>query len=178
MPDSTDRVVSAFPHRTQRAVTLGARPDEVFAFLDIHDNIAGHMDRPSWAMLGGTMTAKADSLAGKQVGSLITIRGQVLGMTMSLAEQIVQRVPPRSKYWETIGTPRLLIIGGYRMGFDLEPLGDGTRAVVFIEYSLPSAPPLSWLGRLLGPAYARWCVKRVIETAASAFPAAASPHAG
>jgi hypothetical protein len=158
-----------FPLRVQRSVTLRAAPDMVFAFLDVHENITGHMDRPTWAMLGGYMRTTLDAFAGKQIGSVIEVSGKVLGMSISLVEEVVRRVPPLSKQWQTVGVPQLLVIGGYRMGFDVEPVSEGCRVTVFIDYELPRAQPQALLGRLLGPAYARWCVNRVIDTVTHSF---------
>ena len=84
---------------------------------------------------------------------------------------MTERNPPLRKVWETIGTPRLLVIGHYRMGFELAPLSSGCRLRVFIDYSIP---PQSWLGRLLGNYYARWCVRRMVSDAARHFDAPAA----
>ena len=84
--DSTGRPLS---RHEESSATVPAAAESVFAFLDTHENIAAHMNRPNWAMLGGTMTTSLDSLAGKEVGSVIRIEGRVLGITISLAEKIV-----------------------------------------------------------------------------------------
>ena len=154
-----------FPRHVERSVQVRAAAESVFTLLDSHENISAHMNRPTWAMLGGTMTSSVDELAGKEVGSVIEIEGQVLGISISLAEKIVQRVPPRCKSWETIGTPRLIVMGGYRLGFEIQGAGEGCRVTVSISYELPHSQPEKVLGFLFGPAYARWCVSRIIEAA-------------
>lgn len=155
----------AFSRHEESSATIRAAPESVFAFLDTHENIAAHMNRPNWAMLGGSMTTAIDNLAGKAVGSVIRIEGKVLGISLSLAEKIVRHEPPRLKSWETIGIPRLIVIGGYSMGFYIIPAGDGCLVTVYIDYEFPLNRPGQWLGRLLGPAYARWCINRIIEAA-------------
>ena len=85
MVDSTGRPL--FRHEESSA-TVPAAAESVFAFLDTHENIAAHMNRPNWAMLGGRMTTSLDDLAGKEVGSVIRIEGRVLGITISLAEKL------------------------------------------------------------------------------------------
>ena len=154
-----------FPRHVERSVQVRAAAESIFTLLDSHENISAHMNRPTWAMLGGTMTSSVDELAGKEVGSVIEIEGQVLGISISLAEKIVQRVPPRCKSWETIGTPRLIVMGGYRLGFEIQAAGEGCRVTVSISYELPHSQPEKVLGFLFGPAYARWCVSRIIEAA-------------
>src|SRR4051812_34553551 len=65
---------------------------------------------------------------------------------------------------ETAGTPRLLVIGGYRLGFDLASSGEQADLRVFIGYDLPSSPGQRLLGRILGPVYAKWCVRQMVRT--------------
>ena len=166
-----------FSRHTESSVVVRVAPEAVFAFLDAHENIAAHMDRPTWAMLGGTMTSSIDKLAGKETGSVIRIAGRVLGISISLVEKIVERVPPRRKRWETIGTPRLIVMGGYRMGFDIERADDGCRVTVSIDYDVPEGLWGSLLGRLFAPAYARWCVQRIVDTVAHEFASAKVSHA-
>ena len=156
---------------------MRAVPEVVFAFLDAYENIAAHMDRPNWAMLDGTMTSSVDKLAGKETGSVIRIAGKVLGVSISLAEKVVERVPPRCKHWETIGTPRLIVMGAYRMGFDIEPASDGCRVTVAIDYDVPEGLWASLLGRLFAPAYTRWCVERIVEAVTHEFSPVNLSHA-
>ena len=166
-----------FPRHAESSVVVRVAPEVAFAFLDAHENIAAHMDRPSWAMLGGTMTSTIDKLAGKETGSVIQIEGKVLGFSISLVEKIVERVPPRHKRWEIIGTPRLIVMGRYRMGFDIERAGDGCRVTVVIDYDLPEGVWGSLSGQLFAPAYARWCVQRIVQTVAHEFSDANLSHA-
>lgn len=63
-----------FPRHDESSVILQAAPEAVFAFLDDHENIAAHMNRPNWAMLGGPMKTTIDAGAGKKVGSVFSIK--------------------------------------------------------------------------------------------------------
>jgi hypothetical protein len=91
--------------------------------------------------------------------------GRFLWLDLMVEEVVTERDPPRRKVWETRGAPRLVIIGGYRMGFEIEPDGTGSALCVFIDYD----DPKSWAGRVLGalfaPLYARWCVERMAKDA-------------
>ena len=164
-------------HAAAGTAVRGAASD-VFAFLDTHENIAGHMDRPSWAMLGGTMKASLDADAGKREGSVIRIESKVLGIAVSLTEQIVQRVPPRAKQWETFGTPKLIVMGRYRMGFEIVPSSDICSVTVSIDYDFPRDRLGRCLGKLFGPTYARWCLKQIIVAAENQFHPVASLDQG
>ena len=117
-----------------------------------------------------------DEAAWREVGSRISLAGRVFGVRLSLDEVITVRDPPTRKAWETTGTPRLLVIGPYRMGFAFEPLdAHAVTLSVFIDYALPDRG-VSWLlGKLFGHWYARWCTQRMVADAQTAFaPPAAS----
>ena len=115
------------------------------------------------------MTTELDEGRGRQVGSRIRLAGRVFGVELSVEEIVTERSPPLRKVWETIGTPRLLVIGHYRMGFELAAQGSSSMLRVFIDYALPQRAPVWWLGRLLGRQYARWCTQRMVEDAAKHF---------
>jgi hypothetical protein len=63
----------------------------------------------------------------------------------------------------------LLVIGAYRMGFNIAPAPAGATVRIWIDYELPSKGAERWLGRLLGARYARWCIERMLGDAASKF---------
>jgi hypothetical protein len=119
-------------------------------------------------MAGSKMDYLFDANEGRAIGAKIRLRGTILGVPLSVDEVVVERVPPTRKAWETIGVPKLLVIGPYRMGFDIRPAGDTSRLRVFIDYELPD----SLLGSLFGNAYARWCTTTMVGDAAKHFAAA------
>ena len=94
--------------------------------------------------------------------------GRILGMTLGLEEIVTERSPPVRKVWRTVQA-RLLVIGDYALGFELQPAPRGSSLRVFIDYRLPAGRPRRWLSALLGPAYARWCVKRIAADAVARF---------
>lgn len=157
-----------YPRHEEASGPVAAPVQDVFAFLDDHDRLTSHMSKRSWMMGGGRMDTVLDDARGRRVGSRITVRGRVFGLLLSLEERVVERVPPSRKAWETEGEPHLLVIGAYRMGFELSP-GARTTARVWIEYAFPSSGFGRWLGKLLGSWYARWCVQRMLGDAQRAF---------
>jgi len=158
-----------FPCRFERAVDLPASVEAVFPHLDDFERLGAHMMRGSWMMAGTSMHYGFDAARGRRVNSTVTITGSVLGVPLKIVEQVVERVPPRVKAWETTGPQRMLVLAGYRMGFELTPRHNGCRLLVFIEYALPFGGIERWLGRVVGPAYARWCVNRMIADAVERF---------
>lgn len=157
--------------RYEESATVSAPADSVFAYVDDFTRLSAHMSEPSWMMVGSRMSVELDSGQGRSIGSKIRMSGRLLGLALALEEVVIDRRPPRGKSWETTGTTQLIVIGNYRMGFEVTPWGAASQLRVFIDYSLPSRPPGSWLGRLLGRHYARWCVRRMISDAVRHFAA-------
>ena len=143
---------------------VSAPPPALFTFLDDPRNLSRHMEKRSWMMMGSTMAIEADARGGREVGSLIRMRARVLGVELGLEEVVTVR-EARRKAWETIGTPRLLVIGRYRMGFEIEPRERDSLLTVSIDYEPRPLLPFGWLG----PAYARWCTRRMGLDAAAHF---------
>lgn len=150
-------------------VLVAAPMDAVFDRLDDHTRLSSHMSESSWQMGGGRMSIALDEGGGRKVGSHIVLSGRMLGISLFVDEVVTAREPPTRKVWETVGAPRLVVIGAYRMGFELTPESSGSRLRVFIEYELPGSGVGRWLGRLFGPWYARWCTTRMARDAAESF---------
>lgn len=148
---------------------LAANVEEAFRYLDDYRRLAVHMTRPSWRMGGGSMNVEFDAGGGSVRGSHIKWSGRAFGIRLSLEEVVIERAPPYRKEWETLGVPQLLIIGSYRMGFELTPDGQGARLHVFIDYSLPNGRPFRWLAYVFAGHYARWCVQRMAQDAVRHF---------
>lgn len=118
---------------------------------------------------GASMRIDTDERHGQAVGSVIRLSGRVLGLRLSVDEVVTEREPPHRKAWETVGEPKLLVVGAYRMGFTIDPVAGGSRLVVFIDYDLPARGIGRMLGALLGRRYAAWCTRRMAEDARAAF---------
>jgi hypothetical protein len=172
----------AFPYHAESHGLLQAPAGRAFALLDDHTRLAAHMSRRSWRMGWGRMDLHLDERAGRAVGSRIRLEGRILGVRLALEEVITEHTPPTRKVWATIDTPQLLVIGPYRMGFALVPVGVGGRGdgaeaatlTVFIDYALPDRGLSRLLGLLFGHWYARWCTERMVTDARAAF-ATATP---
>lgn len=130
------------------------------------------MSRPSWKTAGSRMAFELDERQGQAVGSHIILRGAVLGLPIFVEEVVREYLPPHRKVWETVGQPRLLVIGHYRMGLELTPETTGCRLSIFIDYALPSGGFSRGLGCVFGRYYARWCVRQMCQDALNQFPVA------
>ena len=157
------------PLRCESTGYVQASMDQVFAHVDDHTRLSSHMRDPSWRTGWGRMETELDQGRGQKVGSRIRLSGRVFGVELSVEETVTERDPPRRKIWKTTGTPKLLVIGHYRMGFELSPQGNGSMLRVFIDYVLPDRGLTRWVGRLFGRYYARWCTQQMVDDAVEHF---------
>jgi hypothetical protein len=158
-----------YSRHEEHSATINASAELVFDQLDDQTRLSAHMSKRSWRMGWGRMETVLDAQQGRAVGSHIVIRGRVFGIPLYLDEIVTVRERPLAKTWETVGEPRLLVIGPYRMGFELSPDGAITRLRVAIDYDLPLKGISRWLGRLFGPSYAKWCTRQMAQDAQSAI---------
>ena len=166
--------INPLPHHDESSALVSASPERVFAHIDDHERLASHMSQSSWRMGGGRMKTILDEGRGQRVGSHIRVSGRVLGLELVLDEVVTVRERPTRKVWETAGSPRLLVIGPYRMGFEVTPSGSGSLLRVFIDYAMPSSWPARWLGRVFGGYYAHWCTQRMVNDAVRQFASSAN----
>lgn len=151
----------------ENSVSIPANAAEVFAYIDDHTRLSSHMNKSSWMMGGGRIDTSVDAGHGQKVGSHIRMSGKAFGITLFLDEVITHREPPQVKIWETVGTPRLLVIGHYRMKVKIEPQENRVLLRVSIDYNLPITT--AWLGKLFSWYYAKWCVQQMIKDTRSYF---------
>lgn len=146
---------------------ISASPEELFLYIDDHARFSSHMSKSSWMMGGGKMDVSVDAGRGQRVGSHIHLRGTAFGIKLSLDEVVTRHEPPFVKTWETVGAPKLLVVGHYRMGIEIKSEKGGSLMRVSIDYGLPATN--IWLGRLFGGMYATWCVGQMINGARNEF---------
>jgi hypothetical protein len=159
----------ALPYHYERSRVVQAPALEVFEHADDHARLSSHMSQSSVTMAGARMAIEVDGGRGRIVGSRIRLTGRAFGMRLFVDEVVTERDPPRRKVWETIGQPRLLVIGHYRMGYEIAPHSSASLFRVFIDYARPEAAPARWFGRLFGGYYARWCTRRMVNDAVAHF---------
>ncbi len=160
-------MTTTYLYNYKNSKSIPSRVEELFAFVDDPMQFSAHMGESSWMMAGSEMRTSVDEGGGKKIGSHIRMSGKVLGIKLFLDEVVTHREPPRIKTWETVGSPKLLIIGDYRMHIEIEPRGESSLLCVFIEYNLPDSN--AWLGKLFGGFYAKWCVEQMIDGAFKHF---------
>jgi hypothetical protein len=164
---------AAYERHSEGTVTISARASDVFVFVDDHKRLTSHMNKTSWMTGGGRMSVMIDDRRFQALGSQVTMSGRAFGFRIFLDEIVTDHSPPYRKTWETVGNPRLVVIGRYGMGFDIRTSGAGCELRVWIDYDLP---PQRWWGRLFGSAYAKWCVSQMINDTRAHFEKALTRH--
>jgi hypothetical protein len=155
--------VTDLPLHFEASAIITGSAESIFAVADEPDLMTRHMSEPSVMMGGGSMRCELDALARKAVGSVIRLTGTGFGFAIALEEVVEERTPPLRKVWATIGTPQLVVIRDYRMGFEIVETAQGCQLRVWIDYALPRSGVRHWLGRLLAPTFARWCVENMLH---------------
>lgn len=158
----------SYAHHTEARVNVSAAAADVFAFLDDQEALGAHITQSSAMMAGGRMIYELDEGRGRAVGSIIRMRGEMLGLTLRVEEVVTERVPPKRKVLETRGDQNMLVIKAYRLGFEIDAAGDGTAVCVFIDYDLPPGF-LAIFAKLPAYFYARWCVTGMADAAVERF---------
>jgi Polyketide cyclase / dehydrase and lipid transport len=161
--------MSELTHHYETSALVQAPVEEVFTYVDDPTRLSSHMSESSWMMGGSRMRIELDDNRGQRVGSRIRMSGRIFGRRLSLEEVVTEHNFPHRKVWETTGTPNLMVIGRYRMGFEVAPQGNGALLRVHIDYALPEGAPARWFGYLLGRRYARWCARRMVNDAVKHF---------
>ena len=145
----------------EESSVIPAIAEKVFAYIDDHNKFSSHMNKSSLMMGGGKMETTVDEGMGQKIGSHILLSGSAFGIKIFLDEVVTSHEPSFRKTWETVGTPKLLIVGSYGMGIDIKPQNTQSLLRVFIDYDLPTKN--TWLGRIFSGVYAKWCVRKMIN---------------
>lgn len=159
---------ASYSRHFQAGASVAATPEALFAWLDDQARVGGHMGRRSPMMGGGRMAYTFDAKKGQAIGSRFSLSGTAFGLRLSVEQIVADRTPPWRKVWRTIGAPRLFVIGGYSIGFEILPRQSDVQLRIWIDYDPPSR---GWARHVpaLASLYARWCVRRMVDDAVGHF---------
>src|SRR3989344_7651761 len=158
-----------FPFHHSSTAILQASADNAFSYLDDPKRLSSHMSESSWMMAGSKMAIELDEKVGHGIGAEIVLRGKMLGIPLFVREAVTDWQPAKRQAWETVGPQKMIIIGQYRMGFDLIPRASGVALRVFIDYGFPESASGRILGKIFAKIYAKWCTGRMAKDAAKHF---------
>lgn len=148
-------------HFEANAILTGSAED-IFAIADEPTLLARDMSRPTLMIGGGSMQCDLDVLAGKANGSVIRLTGKAFGITITAKEIVEDRSAPYRKVSATTGTPQLIVVRDYRMGFEIAEADSVSQFHVWIDYGVPQSGARHCLGQLFGPMFVRWCVENTL----------------
>lgn len=160
---------STLPRHYETTTVVTAPPEQVFRFADEQTQLSSHMSESSPMMGGGRMQVEMDEGGGHRVGSHIRLSGRAFGIPLAVEEVVIERSAPWRKVWATIGQPALIVIGHYRMGFEVAPHQSGASLRVFIDYALPEGSMSRLAGTLFSGYYAKWCAQQMAKDVAAHF---------
>jgi len=140
---------------------VAASPTNVFEHIDQPQRLSAHMSRKSWRLAGMSMSIETDAKGGRAIGSHMWLHGAMPGVSLAVECVVVGRRAPKFKEWETVGTPRLLVIGPYRMAVRIDPHNARSTVTIAIDYAMPTEGWQRLLAHALGRIYARWCVRQM-----------------
>lgn len=150
----------------KESVFIPASAGDVFDYVDDHSKYYSHVIKFA-RMLGGQMELQTDERLGKAVGSHIRLSGNVFGKSLSLEEVVTKREPPSIKTWETVGTPKFLIVGQYQYNVSIEPQAKGSLLSVSFDFSPPEKS--GFLRRSLSNFYAKMCAREMATVTRNYF---------
>ena len=89
------------------------------------------------SMMAGNL--KLEHLSGpeKGVGATFRWKGKVMGFSLDFTETVTHWTENKEKIWETIGTPKLVILDWYRLLLKTLPVKEGTLTTLEIQYTRP-----------------------------------------
>lgn len=119
------------------------------------------MQKLSIMMLSVRMSYEFDEAKGRTVGSVIKMRGNILGLVLSVEgdHRAGSHLDARYGRREAARTSLSSVLTGW--GRDQR----ASRLRVFIDYDYPATIAAKVLGPMFGPIYARWCVNRMATNA-------------
>lgn len=120
--------------KLSRVILVSASPERVFAFLDDPRKVGAHMQ-------GGGMGVRlqfetlSENFTG--VGATHRWHGKAVGMKIDYTTVVEKWTMNKERASHTIGTPKMVIMSGFKMRWNLVPANGGTRIDIDFEYTLP-----------------------------------------
>lgn len=151
------------------SVEIKSSPDVVFSHIDYVRNIGMHMSKRSMPMMGGSLKTEILSKNDRGLGATYRMYGKVMGMKIDFTEKVTKWIENQEKVWETIGEPKLIIMGGYIMNLNVRPSNFGTRLTFGIKYSYPKSVFWKGISIVVGDWYAKWCLRNMCRDAKKAL---------
>ncbi len=151
----------------QKTILIRASPEKVFEFMDDVRNMGMHMSRDSRAMMGSHLDLEMLSENTSGPGASYRWKGKVMGMTIDFTMVVTKWIKDIERVWETIGEPKVIVIGKYSMFLKLAPADGSTMTTLGISYEKPKDFFGKVLEFFLGKWYCNWCLNNMLHDAQS-----------
>lgn len=164
--DSMHKEAKHYQKHYEESIFIPAPARNVFDYVDDHSRYYSHVIKFA-RLLGGHMDLQMDESHGQSVGSHIRLSGKVFGRSLSLEEVITKREVPYIKTWETVGTPKFLIVGKYQYTVRVESKDHGS----FLNISFDFSPPKKsgWFRLFLSNIYSKMCAGEMVKMTRNYF---------
>ncbi len=150
-------------------IFINAPSEKVFTFMDNLGNTGMHMMNDSKMMMGSKLELEQISKNPTGLNSKYHWHGKIMGMIMDFTVLATKWVKNKEKTWETIESPKMIILEWYKMSLKIFPEDKGTRAMLSISYTKPKNVSGKILGFLLAKWYAKWCVNSMLKDSKKAL---------
>ena len=153
----------------KKEIIIHSSPQKVFSFMDNLSKTGMHMSENSMMMMGSKLILEQLSGPLQGVGATFHWYGKVMGMSIDITETVTKWTENHEKIWETIGTPKIILLGWYRMILKTEPAKEGTLASLQIDYTPPSGLFHNILYFFLSHYYCNWCLNNMLNDSKKIF---------
>lgn len=147
----------------KKDIIINAPLEIVFARMDDLSKTGMHMSNSSMMMMGSKLMLEQLPGPSQGLGASFHWSGSVMGMPIDITETVTKWVVNKEKIWETIGTPKIIILGWYRMILKTEAVKEGTEASLQIDYTKPRGAFRIILYYLLSHWYCNWCLNNMLN---------------
>lgn len=158
-----------FPHSTmkirslKKEIVIHAAQEDVFSFMDDLSKTGMHMSEKSMMMMGSKLALEHLSGPARGVGAVYHWHGKVMGMRIDITEKITTWIENREKIWETIGRPKIILLGWYRMILKTSAVKEGTLTSLQIDFTPPEGFFYRILYSLFSGWYCNWCLTNMLN---------------
>lgn len=144
-------------------IIIHVYPEKAFAYMDNIGNTGMHMTKSSMPMMGSKLELKQLSENATGLNSKFRWFGKMMGFTMDFTVVVTKWIKDKEKVWETIGEPKMIILGWYKMHLVLSPEGKNTKAELSLAYTKPTGLFFKFIAFFLAPFYANWCLNNMLQ---------------
>ena len=144
-------------------IIIHSTAEKVFACMDDIADTGMHMTKSSIPMMGSKLELKQLSENATGLNSKFRWFGKMMGFTMDFTVVVTKWIKDKEKVWETIGKPKMIILGWYQMRLLVSAEAQNIKAVLSITYTKPKNIFFKFIAFFLAPLYSNWCLNNILQ---------------